>query len=160
MPYTTADARQQLLDTVGEAVEDLASAVAALGEAYEQLDEQSGDVLEEQLFRPVQHAYGRARRTHADFAARHELNAAQFAPATLGAPSRGARGFIDDGVDDARRADEVLATLQDTLLPVEVGDPDLRAGLEEVRTLLGSIPGRARDFVRTLGRSGEDPLVS
>jgi hypothetical protein len=152
MPYTTADARQQLLDTVGEATEALASSVAALGEAYEQLDEQSGDVLEEQLFRPVQHAYGRARRTYADFAARHELDVAEFGPVTLGAPSRGARGFIDDGVDHARRADEVLATLQDTLLPVEVGDPELRCGLEEVRTLLGDVPGRARELVRTLGR--------
>jgi hypothetical protein len=152
MPYTTADARQRLLDTVGEATEALASAVAAFGEAYEQLDEQSGDVLEERLFRPVQHAYGRARRTYAEFAQRHDLDATEFGPATLGAPSKGARGFIDDGVDAARVANEVLATLQDTLLPVEVGDPELRAGLEEVRTLLGDVPGRAREFVRTLGR--------
>ena len=152
MPYTTADARQQLLDAVGEATEALGSAVAALGEAYEQLDEQSGDVLEAQLFRPVQHAYGRAQRTYAAFAEQHDLRAAQFAPATPGAPSRGARGFIDDGVESARRADELLAALQDSLMPVEVGDPELRAGLEQVRTLLGDIPGRAREFVRTLGR--------
>lgn len=152
MPYSTADARQQLLDTVAEATEALGSSLAALGEAYEQLDEHNGDVLEEQLFRPVQHAYGRARRTHAEFAERHELAARTFEPATPGAPSRGARGFIDDGVDAARRADEVLATLQDSLLPIEVGDPELRAGLEEVRTLLGDVPGRARELERTLGR--------
>jgi hypothetical protein len=152
MPYTTADARQQLLDTVGEATEILGSALAALGEAYEQLDEQSGDVLEQQLFRPVQLAYGRARRTHAGFAERHDLAARTFEPATPGAPSRGAKGFIDDGVDGARRADELLSTLQDSMLPVEVGDAELRAGLEEVRTLLGDVPARAREIVRTLGR--------
>jgi hypothetical protein len=152
MPYTTADARQQLLDTVGEATEILGSALAALGEAYEQLDEQSGDVLEQQLFRPVQLAYGRARRTHAGFAERHDLAGRTFEPATPGAPSRGAKGFIDDGVDGARRADELLSTLQDSMLPVEVGDAELRAGLEEVRTLLGDVPARAREIVRTLGR--------
>jgi hypothetical protein len=38
------------------------------------------------------------------------------------------------------------------MLPVEVGDPELRAGLEQVRGLLGEVPGRARRFVRTLGR--------
>jgi hypothetical protein len=152
MPYTTAAARQQLLDQVGEATESLGSALAALGEAYEQLDEQSGDVLEQQLFRPVQLAYGRARRAHAGFAERHDLAARTFELATPRAPSRGPRGFIEDGVESAHRADEVLSTLQDSLLPVEVGDAELRAGLEEVRMLLGDVPGRAREFVRTLGR--------
>src|SRR3977135_4226128 len=101
MPYTTADPREQLRDAVGEATEPLGAGVAALGEAYEQLDEQSGDVLEEQLFRPVQHAYGRARRTAVEFAERHDLSVAEFRAATPGAPSRGARGFIDDGVESA-----------------------------------------------------------
>jgi hypothetical protein len=152
MPYTTADARQQLLDTVGEATEALGSALADLGEAYEQLDERSGDVLEQELFRPVQLAYGRARRTHTAFAERHGLSSIVFELATPGAPSRGSRGFIDDGVEAAQRADTLLATLQDSMLPVEVGDAELRAGLEEVRTLIGDVPGRARKIVRTLGR--------
>jgi hypothetical protein len=152
MPYATADARQQLLDSVAEATEALGSALAALGEAYEQLDEQSADALEQELFRPVQLAYGRARRTHAAFAERHELPSVTFEPATPGAPSKGARGFIDDAVEAVHRADTLLATLQDSMLPVEVGDAELRAGLEEVRTLLGGVPGRAREFVRTIGR--------
>jgi hypothetical protein len=38
------------------------------------------------------------------------------------------------------------------MLPVEVGDAELRAGLGEVRTLLGDLPARAHEFVRTLGR--------
>jgi hypothetical protein len=35
---------------------------------------------------------------------------------------------------------------------VEVGDAELRSGLEDVRTLIGDVPGRARELVRTLGR--------
>jgi hypothetical protein len=152
VPYTTADARQQLLDTVAEATEALGEGLAALGEAYEQLDERTGDVLEQELFRPVQLAYGRSRRTHTAFAERHGLPSTAFEPASPGAPSRGTRGFIDDGVEAVDRADTVLGTLQDSMLPVEVGDAELRAGLEEVRTLLGDVPRRAREIVRTLGR--------
>jgi hypothetical protein len=152
MPYTTAQGRQQLLDTVAEATEALAAALAALGEAYEQLDERSADALEQELFRPVQLAYGRAKRAHGAFAERHSLPARAFQPAPSPAPSRGARGLIDDGIDATRRADQTLATLQDSMLPVEVGDPELRAGLEEVRTLLDGLAARAHEFVRTLGR--------
>jgi len=36
--------------------------------------------------------------------------------------------------------------------PVEVGDTELRAGLAEVRELIGVLPDRAREFVRRLGR--------
>ena len=39
MPYTTADARQQLLDTLAQAADQLGTAVASLSEAYETLDE-------------------------------------------------------------------------------------------------------------------------
>jgi hypothetical protein len=38
------------------------------------------------------------------------------------------------------------------MLPVEVGDPELRAGLAEVRVLLDDLTSRSREFVRTLGR--------
>jgi hypothetical protein len=152
MAYTNASARQQLLDTLADATEVIGSALAALGEAYEQLDENTADALEQQLFRPVQLAYGRARRTHASFADRHGLPGRDFEPALPGAPSRGVKGFLDSAVDAARNADQTLATLQDSMLPVEVGDPELRAGLEEVRMLLGEVPVRARELMRTLGR--------
>jgi hypothetical protein len=152
MAYTTADAREQLLNTVAEATEVMGFALAALGEAYEQLDERNADRLERELFRPVQLAYGRAKRTHTAFAQRHGLASRSFEPALPGAPSRGVRGFLDDGVQAAHRADEMLATLQDSMLPVEVGDAELRAGLEEVRTLLDGLPARARQFERTIGR--------
>jgi hypothetical protein len=152
MTYTNAQARQQLLDEVALAIEELGVALAALGEAYEQLDEQSADRLEQELFRPVQAAYGRAQRTYGEFAARHELPGRSFESETPGAPSHGVKGFLDSAVDAVARADATLATLQDSMLPVEVGDPELRGGLEEVRKLLGGLPGQARQFVRTLGR--------
>jgi hypothetical protein len=152
MTYTNAQAREQLLQSVAQAIDEIAFALAALGEAYEQLDEQSADRLEEELFKPVQAAYGRAQRTYNEFAGRHELPDQQFGPAPSGAPSHGVKGFLDSAVDGVARADGTLATLQDSMLPVEVGDPELRAGLEEVRKLLGEVPGHARQFVRTLGR--------
>jgi hypothetical protein len=150
--YTAADARQQILDTLAEAIEQIGFALASLGEAYEQLDERKADELEQELFRPVQMAYGRAKRTHSEFARRHGLPELTFEPVTPGAPSHGARGFVDGAVDAAARADGTLASLQDSMLPVEVGDPELRAGLEEVRSLLDHLRGRARELVRTLGR--------
>ena len=63
-----------------------------------------------------------------------------------------AKGIIARAAASVERADATLATLQDSMLPVEVGDPELRAGLEDVRKLLGEVPGHARQFVRTLGR--------
>ena len=68
-----ADARQDLLDALAEAIDELGLALATLGEAYELLDENSQDRLEEQLFGPVQKGYGRAQRTYAAFAERKRL---------------------------------------------------------------------------------------
>jgi hypothetical protein len=152
MVQTTAEARQQLLDTVGEATDQIGSALAALGAAYEQLDEASADQLEQQLFRPVQLAYGRARRTHAEFAARVGLASRKFEPQSAGLPSTGAKGFIESAVTSVGRADNLLATLQDSMLPVEVGDPELRAALADLREIVAGISRDARELVRTLGR--------
>jgi hypothetical protein len=67
-------------------------------------------------------------------------------------PSTGVRGFIDNAVASVDEADTELAELQDSMMPVEVGDAELRAGLAEVRELLGDVRARAREFTRTLGR--------
>ena len=152
MSYIAGEARQELLDTLGDAIDEIAAALAALGAAYEQLSAAPADRLEEELFRPVQAAYGRAKRTHAGFAQRQGIEGRTFVPAEPGLPSTGIRGFVDDAVASAAQADATLAELQDSMMPVEVGDPELRAGLSEVRELLGAVPGRAREFVRTLGR--------
>ena len=150
MTYTNADARQQLLTTLAEATDHLAVALAALGAAYEQLDENTADRLEEELFRPVQVAYGRAKRAYDGFAER-----TGFPSRTFEQPSPGhldARGQIDRAVANVQAADGTLATLQDSMLPVEVGDPELRAALSDVREHVGATSQRARELVRILGR--------
>jgi hypothetical protein len=152
MAYVTAEARQDLLDALAEATDRIGEALAALGGAYEQLDEQSGDRLEEELFRPVQLAYGRARATHSGFAQRTGLPERAFESASTGHPSQGVKGFIEAAADALRRADAKLAELQDSMLPVEVGDPELRAALAGVRELIADLPARARRFVSTFGR--------
>ena len=152
MAYTTAEARQELLDTVAQAANELGFAGACLAEAYELLDEYNGDRLEADCFRPVQMAYGRAKRTHAEFAGRHGLEAAAFEPQPTGLPSQGATGFIARAVEAVGVADGTLADLQDSMLPVEAGDAELRAGLQSVREPLGGVPAKARDFLRGLGR--------
>ncbi len=152
MTYTTADGRRQLLEAIARAIDEIGVALAALGEAYELLDEQTADKLETELFAPVQAAYGRAQRTYAGFADRHDLPPETFAPAPAGAPSTGVKGFVESAVDAGARADGELAALQDSMLPIEVGDTELRAGLQEVRELLGQLRGRARELMRTLGR--------
>jgi hypothetical protein len=152
MSYTNAEARQDLLDIVAEAIDELAVALAALGEAYEQLDERNADRLEEELFGPVQRAYGRAKSAHARFTDRHGLPTRAFEAPSPGIPSTGARGFIDGAVGAVAQADGALSALQDSSLPTEVGDVELRTALTEVRELLGGVRQRARELERTLGR--------
>src|SRR5688572_10300653 len=152
MAYVDTEARQRLLDEVATAIDELATAIAALGDAYDLLDERSADTLEEQLFRPVQSAYGRAKRTHTEFAARHGLPARSFASAPSGAASHGVKGFLEVAVESVEETDSLLGELQDSMAPVEVGDPELRAGLSEVRQTLGAVTPRAAHFVSRFGR--------
>jgi predicted nucleic acid-binding Zn-ribbon protein len=152
MSYSAAEARRQLLDDVAEATDQLALAVAALTEAYEELDEQTADRLEAELFRPVQSAYGRLRRTHADFAERQGLPTRAFEASSGGAHSGDPRVYVDRAVDAIERADQGLADLQDSMMPVEVGDRELREGLSEVRETISDLPARARRLMRAQGR--------
>ena len=46
MAYTSSEASQELLDSVAQAANGLGFASACLAEAYERLDERSGDRLE------------------------------------------------------------------------------------------------------------------
>jgi len=152
MAYSAGEAREQLLEDVADATDQLALAVAALTEAYEELDEQTADRLEEELFRPVQHAYGRLRRTHADFAERHRLPTRTFEPSSGGMHSGDPRVYVDRAVDAIERADQGLADLQDSMMPVEVGDRELREGLSETREAIADLPARARRLMRAQGR--------
>jgi hypothetical protein len=152
MTYTTAEGRQQILDALVRAADEIGLALALLSEAYEHLDEQAAQRLEEVLFQPIQAAYGRAKRTHVGFAERCGLPGHTFQSASQVAPSSSAQGLVEAAVDAAAKADGALIELQDSMLPVEVGDVELRAGLSGVRELLGGIRSRARELVRTLGR--------
>ena len=69
-----------------------------------------------------------------------------------GAPARGVKGLIESAVLAAGEADRELAELQDSMVPVEIGDPELRAGLEQVREQIGGLGSRSRELLRTLGR--------
>jgi hypothetical protein len=152
MAYTTAEARQKVLGDIAIATAQIAVSLTALGEAYEQLDDHGAEVLEEQLFRPVQLAYGRAKRTHAEFAARSGLPAESLdQPPTVPHP-QSAQSLIDRAVFAAGEAGQTIAELQDSMLPVEVGDTELRAGLAAIRESLDKLPSRARELVRTVGR--------
>jgi len=152
MTYATADAQRQMLVSIADATEQLGAALASLGEAYEQLDERSADRLEAELFRPLQIAYGRAQRAHNGFAERTGLPSRAFQPHPASAPAGGPKVLLAAALEAVDQADRGLAELQDTLLPVEVGDAELRAGLSGVRELLGGLHARARELVRTLGR--------
>ena len=152
MAYVTAEARQYLLDDIAEAIDHIGMALAALAAAYELLDERSADKLEEELFRRVQTAYGRAQKTHAAFAARYGLPGRTFTQPSAGLPSQGVKVFLERAVESVDEAEGTLIDLQDSLRPIEVGDPELRAGLAEVRELVGDLRQRSREFMRTFGR--------
>lgn len=152
MTYAAAQARRDLLDAVAEAIESLGTALAALTAAYELLDEHAADRLESELFGPVQTAYGRARRTHAAFAARSGLPRRDVAPAPARTTSLSVGGLLDEATAAVTEADDDLSTLQDSMMPVEVGDAELRAGLAEVRRLIAAVPARARALSAIVGR--------
>jgi hypothetical protein len=50
------------------------------------------------------------------------------------------------------QADHTIAELQDSMMPVEVGDTELRAGLSDTRSLIAELPARGRRLLRALGR--------
>jgi hypothetical protein len=152
MAYSTAEARQQLLDDLAHAVDETGVALAALGAAYDVLDERTADRLEEELFRPVQLAYGRMQRTHSAFAERVGLPTRTFEPATGGRASARARELIETTSDALAEADHLVAEIQDSMMPVEVGDAELRAGLADARERVGPLPDRAHELLRVLGR--------
>jgi hypothetical protein len=74
-----------------------------------------------------------------------------FPPSAQVAPED-PRATLERAADAIQAADDTLAELQDTLLPVEVGDQELRAGLSGTRSVIAPLPGVCDEFVRTLGR--------
>ena len=86
------------------------------------------------------------------FAERHGLPGRTFEPSTAGRASQGAKSFLDTAVEAVEEADHLLVEIQDSMMPVEVGDAQLRAGLAEARELVGPLAERAHELVRVLGR--------
>lgn len=154
MTYSNDEGRRELLEATAEAADAIGTALAAVGEAYELVDDDTADRVESELFGPVQAAYGRAKRSNAEFATRCGLAPQPFASAASPQvlPSAGAVGLVEAAVESAQHADDILSELQDSMLPVEVGDPELRAAIADVRTRLAEVPGRAHELLRTLGR--------
>jgi hypothetical protein len=150
--YTADEARRQLLDDLAGGTDQLALALACIGEAYDQLDERTADVLEQEIFRPLQAAYGRARRTHSEFAGRYRLPQHKFEPRSAGTHSNDPRVYLERATEATEQADHRIAELQDSMMPVEVGDTQLRAGLSETRSLIAELPARSRRLLRALGR--------
>jgi hypothetical protein len=150
--YTNAEGRERIVQELGAAADQIALALDYLSEAYEQVDENFADRLEAQLFSPVQAAYARARRTGSEFVGRHGLDDADGTGSSAGARPHGAAALIEAAGQSIEQADQWIAELQDSMLPVEVGDQQLRAGLSETRELLTSLPVRTHEIVRTLGR--------
>lgn len=152
MAYSSSDARRELLVTLAEGVDELGFALAALGAAYDQLDTLSADTLEEELFGPVQRAYGRAQRAHAGFANRHGLAGQSFEPQQAGPPSTGPKGFVESALVAVTTAAARLTEVQDAPETLEVGDAELRAELADVRALIAPVEQRGRALMRRLGR--------
>jgi hypothetical protein len=111
--YSASEARQEILDTLAEATDELGFALACLADAYDNLDAHNADRLEEELFRPVQAAYGRAQLSHAQFAERHGLPGRTFDQRPAGVSPTGATGFIQPAVEAIGEADLVLPRPQD-----------------------------------------------
>jgi hypothetical protein len=60
--------------------------------------------------------------------------------------------YVDRAVEAIERADQILADLQDSMMPVEVGDRELREGLSATREQIAELPARARRLMRAQGR--------
>ncbi len=152
MAYSSTEARTQMLDDMAAAADELAVALASLSEAYEALDEDHADALERAIFRPVQLSYGRLRRAHTEFASRHGLAERAFEPRSPGRHSGDPKVYLERALDAVQDAEHRIAELQDSMLPVEVGDAELRAGLSDTRALIAAVPAEGRQLLRTFGR--------
>jgi len=150
--YTDLEGREGLSARLGEAVEYLGEGLGSLGEAYESLDDQTADTLEEKLFGPMQRAYGRAKKTYSDFAARHGLEGRTFDAPASPVTSGKAADLIAAVAGSAEAAEYALTELQDDPAFLEVGDQELRAGVVSVREPIAHVPRDARLMLRMLGR--------
>lgn len=137
---------------LGEAVEYLGEGIGSLGDAYELLDDQTADTLEERMFGPMQRGYGRAKKAYAEFAGRHGLEPRTFEAPASPLVSGKAGELVASAGASAESADHALTELQDDRAFLAVGDRELRTGVVSVREAIADVPREARLMLRTLGR--------
>jgi hypothetical protein len=153
MTYSSHEGRDRIFRDSADAAAGLLGAIEALGTAYEALDEHAADELERHLYAPIGLAAKTLLAAVTAFAARSdetfERPVAKHFP---GGREDGARQHVDAAIAFVGESDEILAELQDSLIPVEVGDAALREGLSATRRTLAPLPQAARELERTLGR--------
>jgi hypothetical protein len=151
MSYTSASGRQQILDECGNALTELDIALAELGEAYDHFDEHTAERFEAELFKPLQAAYSALTHARGGFAGRYGLEVAPPPPPPM--PGlRDPRVALANAATAIHDADDALGELQDSMLPVEVGDVELRNDLAHSRRLLDPLPAVCRALSRGFGR--------
>jgi len=146
------DARAQLVRDLAVEAERLGRALSQLGEVYDHLDETSAQELEGRLFRPLQKAYAVAVRAVRRYAEGHGLEVPDLTSPPPPLPASGVRELIERALEEVEAADAGIAAVQDGELFPEISDPQLRAGLGEVRTALAGCAEAGRALSRGFGR--------
>ena len=161
MARTAHEDREQILAELAVAIDHIALATACLGAAYELLDEATADRLEAELFRPVQKAYGRAKRTHVQFAARFGLASRPFESPSAGLPSQGVKAFVERSVVAAQEAGLAIAELQDAGVEPQVWKIEGLERREDCEKIVAQCRADGRDQVVcvVLGRGAERAKV-
>ena len=121
-PMTDREARQELLDDLATAIDELAIALAVFGAAYELLDETAPPTAWRRAVSPVADRL-RPREAPLRRLRRPLLAQAPHLQATervLG--SQGVRAFLERAVRSHRRGRQAFVELQSSMMPVEVGD--------------------------------------
>ena len=155
MAVSAAEARGRIISDLAGAIAQLGFGTACLGEAYEQLDDATADRLEAELFRPIQKAYGRAKRTQSSFAGRFGLEATALAAASPGSAIAGGEGLRHPGGHRRRRRPTAGSpSCRTRCCRSRPATPSCAPGLAEVRELLDGVPAageRVPAHVRALG---------
>ena len=128
--YIAGEARQEMLDTLGDAIDEIAAALCGSRRGVRSSSARFPPTGSRRSCsaRSRPRTGVRSRPTPASPSGRG-CPAGRSLPRLQGLPSTGIRGFVDSAVESVAEADAELAELQDSMMPVEVGDPELRAGL-------------------------------
>ena len=152
MAYTNAQAREQLLAELAAAADEVGLALACLGEATSSSTRPPPSASRTSCSARSRRPTGRRSAPTPNSPAGTGLPEHEFEAARPQVREHDASAIMERAAAAVSRADLALATLQDSMLPVDVGDPPLRAGLEQVRMALADTSRRTREITRTLGR--------